>query len=114
MSLPVGSLLLNGPPDGLPRGLSLDAASGLLSETPTRPENASITIRVGDSKGFLATRMVPIFISTGPLQISHTPPPSAMNGVDCLWQLEAKGGMAPYEFALARDSKLPSGLYLRI
>jgi hypothetical protein len=37
-----------------------------------------------------------------------------MNGVDCLWQLEAKGGMAPYEFALARDSKLPSGLYLRI
>jgi formylglycine-generating enzyme required for sulfatase activity len=98
--------------DGLPRGLSLDAATGLLIGTPSRPESTSIAIRVTDSKGFPATRLVPVSITTDPLQFSQAHPPSVMTGVDFLWQLEAKGGVPPYKFSLAPDSKLPSGLYL--
>ena len=99
-------------PEGLPRGLSLDASTGILSGTPSRPENKSINILVTDSKGFPATRSIPVSFTTDPLQISQTPPPPAMTGVEFLWQIEAKGGIAPYKYFLAPDSKLPSGLYL--
>ncbi len=97
---------------GLPRGLNLDAGTGILSGKPIQPENSILNIRVADSKGFTATRSIPVSFTTDPLQISQTPPPPAMEGVDFLWGLEATGGVAPYKFALAPGSKLPSGFYL--
>jgi formylglycine-generating enzyme required for sulfatase activity len=99
-------------PDGLPRGLSLDSATGTLSGTPVRPDNSSLSIRVIDAKGFPATRSIPTSFTTDPIQISQTPPPSSMVGVELLWQLEAKGGVPPYKFALAPGSSLPPGMYL--
>ena len=97
---------------GLPRGLNLDASTGILSGKPSLPENSVLNIRVADSKGFTATRSIPVSFTTDPLQISQTLPPTAMAGVDFLWQLEATGGVAPYKFALEPSSKLPSGFYL--
>lgn len=99
-------------PEGVPRGLILDAATGVLSGAPSRPETATLNLRVTDSKGFSAARSIPISFTTDPLQISQNPPPSAMAGVDLLWQLEAKGGLPPYKFALAPGSTLPAGMYL--
>lgn len=99
-------------PDGLPRGISLDAATGILSGAPSRPEAAKLNLRVTDSKGFTASRSIPTSFTTDPLQLSQTPTPAAMAGVDLLWQLEAKGGLGPYKFALAPGSALPPGLYL--
>lgn len=98
--------------ESLPRGLSLDASTGVLSGKPSRPQNSILNIRVTDSKGFPATRSIPVSFTTDPLQISETPQPRAMAGVDFLWQLEAKGGIAPYKFTLAPGSSLPSGFYL--
>jgi hypothetical protein len=98
--------------ESLPRGLSLNASTGVLSGKPSRPENSVLNIRVTDSKGFPATRSIPVSFTTDPLQISQIPPPPAMVGVEFLWQLEAKGGVAPYKFTLAPGSLLPSGFYL--
>ncbi len=89
---------------GLPRGLNLDASTGILRGKPSQPENSVLNIRVADSKGFTATRSLPVSFTTDPLQISQTPPPPAMDGVDFLWGLEATGGVAPYKFALAPSS----------
>ena len=89
---------------GLPRGLNLDASTGVLSGKPSQPESSVLNIRVADSTGFTATRSIPVSFTTAPLQISQTPPPPAMDGVDFLWGLEATGGVAPYKFALAPSS----------
>jgi len=99
-------------PDGLPRGLTLDTATGILKGVPIRPESLSLIVQVEDAKGFRTKRSIPASFSTDPLHIPNSHPPSAMVGVDFLWQIEAKGGLGPYKFELAPGTTLPPGMYL--
>ncbi|MFM8716587.1 MAG: Ig domain-containing protein, partial [Spartobacteria bacterium] len=96
----------------MPRGLSINATSGVFGGSPSIPAASTITVRVTDSTGFPVTRSVPLSITVDPVTIPADAPPAAMEGVDFLWQIPAKGGIPPYKFELAEGSKLPPGLSL--
>ncbi|MFM8716171.1 MAG: Ig domain-containing protein [Spartobacteria bacterium] len=57
----------------MPRGLSLDPSTGVLSGTPGELKTGTIMIRVADSTGFPSTRSIPVSITTDPLEIIHEP-----------------------------------------
>ncbi|MFM8764439.1 MAG: putative Ig domain-containing protein [Spartobacteria bacterium] len=96
----------------MPRGLSINATSGVFGGSPSIPAASTITVRVTDSTGFPVTRSVPLSITVDPVTIPADAPPAAMEGADFLWQIPAKGGIPPYKFELAEGSKLPPGLSL--
>jgi hypothetical protein len=96
----------------LPRGLSLDSRLGELSGTPLVPGITSVKIRLRDSKGFEALRVVPLSVEVTPLQIAAEPEtaPAAMAGLDFSWSLALAGGVPPYSVKPAQGSALPKGL----
>jgi hypothetical protein len=96
----------------LPRGLSMDSSTGVLSGTPAELKTGTLMIRVCDATGFPTTRSVPFSITTDPLEIINDPAPPARPGADFKWQFQVKGGMAPRPIKLALESTLPPGLYL--
>ena len=96
----------------LPRGLRLDPRSGELSGNPLTPGVTSLTIRLRDSKGFEALRVVPLSVAVEPLEISPEPAeaPTAVAGMMFVWNIGIAGGIPPYRLQPAPDSNLPEGL----
>ncbi|WP_238232200.1 Ig domain-containing protein, partial [Methylobacterium hispanicum] len=101
--------LINGQ---LPAGLSLDAATGLISGTPSAPGFApSLTVRVRDASGAAATAAPFDLRISAPLVVSGTPGPDALVGADYSGYASVSGGRSPYAWSLV-EGTLPAGLTL--
>jgi len=92
---------------GLPPGLSLTAATGEISGTPTTATaGASITVTLTDARGKAATATFTMVI-TPMVSITTATLPGLVVGTAYSETLAASGGTAPYTWAM---TGLPSGL----
>jgi Ca2+-binding RTX toxin-like protein len=94
----------------LPAGLSLDASTGVISGTPTRAANASLTFRVADASGAAAAKALTLRVSAQ-FAITTTTLAKATVGRAYSQGLTATGGTPPYQWSV-RAGKLPAGLSL--
>ncbi|MCB9528004.1 MAG: hypothetical protein H6701_06330 [Myxococcales bacterium] len=94
----------------LPRGLGLDAA-GQIAGTPTRAEEATIIVEVGDTAGATATAELTLRVLGDGLQVATETLPAGEEGVAYAAALEAIGGQPPYGWLIV-DGALPEGLVL--
>ncbi len=98
----------------LPAGLSFNAATGLISGTPTATGTSTFIVRVVDSSAvpfpITANESITITAGTAALIVSGAPP-SGTVGVAYTTALSATGGVAPYTWSILSGS-LPTGLIL--
>ena len=86
---------------GLPAGLTLDAATGAVTGTPTVSGTFTFTIHVTDSREASATRTFELTIDAPPLTITTISPLfSATVGSAYAQTLSASGGVAPYRWTI--------------
>src|SRR5918993_987153 len=101
----------------LPPGLTLDAASGLISGTPSASGSYAFTAQVADAQSppDTASRTLSITVSAPPAppppNITTTSLPDARRNKSYSRTLQATGGVAPYTWSLASGA-LPPGLSL--
>jgi len=91
----------------LPGGVSLNAANGLLSGSPTTAGNYSFTVQVKDSSGATAQRAFSLSIIAG-LSLSNGSFTGQV-GTPFSQSLTASGGTPPYSFAV-QSGTLPAGV----
>jgi uncharacterized membrane protein len=95
----------------IPSGLSLSAATGLLSGTPTTAGTYTFTIGVTDQYGGKDSASFTILV-VGVLSITTQPPlPGGVVGVAYTQAFAATGGAAPYQWFVSTGT-VPTGLTL--
>ncbi len=99
----------------LPAGLTLNAASGAITGTPTGPQvgTDSFTVTVTDSENPIKTASanLSISISVPTLSVSTSSLVAGVVGTPYSQTLQATGGITPYSWAITTGS-LPVGLTL--
>ncbi|MBL8211826.1 MAG: putative Ig domain-containing protein [Bryobacterales bacterium] len=95
----------------LPPGLTLGAANGTISGTPTATGSYPFVIQVRDATGSTATRQLSITIAEGLTITTGTSLPQGSEGVPYTQALGATGGSTPYSWAVTIGI-LPPGLQL--
>ncbi|MBI3653975.1 MAG: DUF4214 domain-containing protein [Acidobacteria bacterium] len=98
----------------LPAGLTLNAATGAISGTPSASGTATFTMQVRDSAQTTATRQLSIQVNPAtppPLAITTTSLAGGTVGTAYSQTLAATGGTSPYTWSLAAGT-LPAGLTL--
>ncbi|GEM_PF-3878918 len=98
----------------LPNGLSLAAATGIISGTPTVANTFSFTVKVTDSVAATATKALTLKINpadNGPLGITTTSLPDGTAGSSYSATVNATGGTTPYVWSISAGA-LPPGLNL--
>ena len=95
----------------LPGGLSLNAATGLISGLPTTATTANFTIQVTDTNSATATKPFALTIDPALLITTTSPLPTGQVGVNYSQTLTATGGSGSYTWAVTAGS-LPGGLSL--
>jgi len=94
----------------LPMGLSLDAATGVISGTPLAAETATFTVRVSDAtSSVVQAYTVRITPASSAFAISTTALPSGITGAAYSASLAASGGAQPYIWDV-NSGALPPGL----
>jgi hypothetical protein len=94
---------------GLPAGLNINAASGLISGTPTTPGTSTVAVTLTDSTNptHLTTTKSFSLIIVGPLSITTTSLASGVVGTAYSATVSATGGSTPYTWSA---TGLPAGL----
>ncbi|MFZ3262852.1 MAG: putative Ig domain-containing protein [Terriglobales bacterium] len=99
----------------LPAGLTLNAATGAITGTPTGPQvgTNSFTVTVTDSENPVKTSSanLSISISVPALAVSTSSLVAGVVGTSYSQNLQATGGITPYSWAITTGS-LPAGLTL--
>jgi len=104
----------------LPAGLTFNAATGVISGTPTTVGTSNFTVQIIDSSDipYTVTAQETIVVSTGqstgqsnPLTVLSGNPPAGTVGVAYATTLFATGGTTPYSWSVISGS-LPAGLSL--
>jgi hypothetical protein len=93
---------------GLPDGVSIDATTGGISGTPTRPGSFSANVTVTDKDNQTASRTFTVEI-TSAIVITTNAIGNMTTGTPVNVGLSASGGQPPYSWSLANGS-LPGGL----
>jgi hypothetical protein len=98
----------------LPTGLSLAAATGIISGTPTTAGTFSFTATTADAGTPAQTKSVPLSIVIAPvtLAIASSTLPSATQSSLYSGTLQAFGGTGTYTWSIASGSALPANLSL--
>jgi hypothetical protein len=95
----------------LPAGLSLNAATGVISGQPSASGAASFTIQVTDSNQVTASKLFPLTINPALAITTTSPLPPGTVGVSYSQTLKATGGSGQYTWSVSSGS-LPGGLSL--
>lgn len=93
----------------LPDGLSLVASFGAILGTPTTAGTTTITVKVTDSLGGIATKELSITIAAPPTITTDSPLPIGEVGIAYSETLEASDGSGTYTWSITVGT-LPSGL----
>ena len=98
---------------GLPPGLSVNPATGVISGTPQTPGTATVTVTVTDAENpaVTASKQLSIVVKPAPLMITTASLPAATGGAAYSATLAATGGTTPYAWSVTAGS-LPPGLTL--
>ena len=95
----------------LPPGLTLDAALGTVTGTPTAAGAYGFTLMVADSAAASVQKQFTIVVSQGVTISTAAALPGATAGTAYTLTLAASGGTAPYTWSVASGS-LPAGIVL--
>jgi hypothetical protein len=98
----------------LPKGLLLNAQTGVLSGTPSTLGSFTFTIRAVDANGCFTTRVYTLVVSAAPCPLITLTPanlPMLVSGVPFSQTFTASGGTAPYAYSVTAGT-LPQGLAL--
>jgi uncharacterized repeat protein (TIGR03803 family) len=95
----------------LPAGLSLTAATGVISGTPTSAATSTFTVTLTDSADYIASANLMMVVNPDTLEITTTALPTGEIGVAYSATLSAVGGTPPYTWAISAGT-LPAGLAL--
>jgi hypothetical protein len=97
---------------GLPQGLSMNAASGLISGVPTEEGFSIVEISVSDHSNPVQSDAITAFITVyGILQFTQTPLANANIGQFSFLSLPFTGGEPPLTFNIASGA-IPPGMFL--
>jgi hypothetical protein len=96
----------------LPAGLSLDAATGALTGTPTEAGTYALALKVADRDGRSATVQTQLVVNA-PIALATRSLPLYVRGVRTSFQLATEGGVGKKRFQIA-SGRLPVGLRLQV
>jgi len=100
----------------LPTGMSLAAATGALSGTPTQTGSFAVTVTATDSSNgtgapFSISQNYSVVVASPTIAVAPTTVPGGTVAIPYSQALSATGGIAPYTFAISAGA-LPAGVSL--